>query len=62
MASLIDAKDFSPIEDAETIMNACKGCLQFCFDKFHVSNEILHIHVSSLTIYEYKFSFSSLTI
>ncbi|CAK8531471.1 unnamed protein product [Lathyrus sativus] len=25
MASLIYAKDFSPIEDAETIMNACKG-------------------------------------
>jgi tRNA(His) 5'-end guanylyltransferase len=34
MDSLIAAKDFSPIEDAETIKNACKGVfLQFYFVK-----------------------------
>lgn len=35
MATLIAAKDSSPIEDAETIKRACKGyiLLQFC----HVS-------------------------
>lgn len=44
MASLLAVKDFSPIEDAETIKNACKGCLSsilFCQSVlFLLSNNI----------------------